>query len=145
MILDLKELKKSGKVSETFFFEYFADKNLSGIPDTEIVGPVRVSGEIVLTGEHSANVSGEASFEIRGNCTRCLAQTVKQYVFEFSELCDEASDNPYPVVNDKIYLDKIIDDTVISDMPMTFLCREDCKGICAGCGVNLNESECKCK
>ena len=25
------------------------------------------------------------------------------------------------------------------------LCKEDCKGICVGCGVNLNDGECKCK
>ena len=44
----------------------------------------------------------------------------------------------------KINLDKIVDDTVITNQPVTILCKDDCKGICMGCGVNLNNAECKC-
>ena len=29
-------------------------------------------------------------------------------------------------------------------LPVTPLCRNDCKGLCAGCGVNLNEGMCAC-
>ena len=29
-------------------------------------------------------------------------------------------------------------------MPVIPLCRKDCKGLCAGCGVNLNEGMCAC-
>lgn len=29
-------------------------------------------------------------------------------------------------------------------LPVTPLCREDCKGLCAGCGANLNEGMCAC-
>ena len=29
-------------------------------------------------------------------------------------------------------------------LPVTPLCRQDCKGLCAGCGVNLNEGMCAC-
>jgi len=29
-------------------------------------------------------------------------------------------------------------------LPATPLCRPDCKGLCAGCGVNLNEGMCAC-
>ncbi len=29
-------------------------------------------------------------------------------------------------------------------LPSTPLCREDCKGLCAGCGANLNEGLCAC-
>ena len=29
-------------------------------------------------------------------------------------------------------------------LPPTPLCRDNCKGLCAGCGVNLNEGMCAC-
>jgi uncharacterized metal-binding protein YceD (DUF177 family) len=29
-------------------------------------------------------------------------------------------------------------------MPMKPLCKEDCKGICASCGANLNDDSCEC-
>lgn len=31
------------------------------------------------------------------------------------------------------------------DIPMKPLCREDCAGLCAGCGANLNIASCSCK
>jgi uncharacterized protein len=30
-------------------------------------------------------------------------------------------------------------------MPMKFVCREDCKGLCYQCGADLNEGACLCK
>jgi uncharacterized protein len=32
----------------------------------------------------------------------------------------------------------------ILDMEIRFLCREDCKGLCARCGRNLNLGPCGC-
>ncbi len=29
-------------------------------------------------------------------------------------------------------------------MPMKFVCREDCKGLCYNCGADLNEKDCQC-
>jgi uncharacterized protein len=34
---------------------------------------------------------------------------------------------------------------VFLSLPMKFLCREDCKGICPGCGKILNLEACQCK
>jgi len=65
-------------------------------------------------------------------------------VIDFAEQVDNENENGYRVVNDKIDLTKIVDDAIIINAPTTLLCREDCKGICAGCGVNLNEDDCKC-
>lgn len=30
-------------------------------------------------------------------------------------------------------------------IPMQFVCREDCKGLCFNCGADLNEGACFCK
>jgi uncharacterized protein len=30
-------------------------------------------------------------------------------------------------------------------IPMSFVCREDCKGLCYNCGADLNEGVCLCK
>ena len=34
--------------------------------------------------------------------------------------------------------------TVLLSVPMRALCREDCRGLCGGCGVNLNVDSCQC-
>lgn len=142
MLIDLREIKRHGKTEESFFFEYVPETELSGIPETFVKNPVKVEGTCYLIGEHSAELSGEITFVLDGECTRCLAHAEREYVVSFDEA---AGEDGYPVVNDKIDLGKIVDDTVIMNMPVKFLCKEDCKGICAGCGVNLNNAECKCK
>lgn len=143
MILDLRELKKVGKTEESFFFEYEPKTELSAIPETKVSVPVKVEGTIYLTGEHSAEICGEITFVLRGECTRCLEYAEREYVVSFDEAAGE--EDGYPVINDKIDLGKIVDDAVIVNMPVKFLCKDDCKGICPGCGVNLNVADCKCE
>ncbi|NDY42178.1 DUF177 domain-containing protein [Dissulfurirhabdus thermomarina] len=33
---------------------------------------------------------------------------------------------------------------VLLQLPMRRLCREDCRGLCAGCGADLNREPCRC-
>ena len=34
---------------------------------------------------------------------------------------------------------------IILNLPLKHLCRDDCRGLCAKCGVNLNNEKCKCQ
>ena len=45
----------------------------------------------------------------------------------------------------KIDLDPIVREQVLLALPMSAVCREDCKGLCAQCGQNLNEKKCGCE
>jgi len=145
MILDLKKLKRSGKDSNDFFFEYSPETELIDLPNAKIVLPIKINGTVTLTGEHSAYIEGEAVFTVSGECTRCLKDTEKDYAIDFQEEVDKDNPDGYPVVNDTVDLRKIVDDIVMINSPVSFLCKEDCLGLCVGCGVNLNDDECKCK
>lgn len=141
MILDLNAIKRSGKTQTSFFFEYDTDLQVS-LPDTELLSPVKTEGEVFLTGENSAEVEGEVTFTLKGECTRCLADTEKTFVVGFNEAFGEQ--DGYPVINGKIDLTKMVEDIIIINTPVTFLCKDDCKGLCPECGQNLNYGECKC-
>ncbi len=145
MILDLRDIKKKGKDSLDFFFEYTPQEQLITESFLEIVNPIAISGRVTLSGEHSAFVECQVTFKIKGSCTRCLTETEKEYSVDIAEHCDEESDDGYPVVMDRIDLSKIVSDAVIMNLPVTFLCKPDCLGLCAECGGNLNKGECKCK
>lgn len=145
MIIDLKKIKRSGKDSADFYFEYEPKLDLIEIPNAKLVVPVTISGSVTLTGEHSCYVDGEVVFSIKGECTRCLKETLNRYVIEFSECADSEAEDGYPVKNDTVDLTKIVDDVILMNEPVSFLCKEDCKGICLNCGTNLNDGECKCK
>jgi uncharacterized protein len=38
----------------------------------------------------------------------------------------------------------LIEAAILIDLPQIPLCKEDCLGICAGCGADLNTEECTC-
>lgn len=44
-----------------------------------------------------------------------------------------------------IDLDPIVREQVLLALPMNAVCCEDCKGLCAQCGQNLNEKQCGCE
>ena len=42
-------------------------------------------------------------------------------------------------------VDKLIYGEILVNWPMKVLCKEDCKGICKVCGMNLNKGDCNCQ
>lgn len=145
MVIDLKKIKRSGKESQDFFFLYAPKTETLDIPGAEFKEEVKVNGTVTLTGEHSAFIEGEVVFTIVADCTRCLTRTEQDYLVEFSESVDQDDEEGYPVKNDTVDLTRIVDDLILMNNPISFLCKEDCLGICPDCGVNLNQDQCKCK
>ena len=73
-------------------------------------------------------------------CDRCLenfshnpASDDYMYAVETSALIDETIDLTDGVRED-----------IFLGLPIKVLCSEDCKGICPGCGANLNKEKCTC-
>lgn len=145
MIIDLRKIAASGKDDCDFYFEYVPETELSDVPNVEIVPPIKINGKATLTDKHSAYIECDIVFKLRGECTRCLAQTEKEYSITVAESIEPNNEDGYSVVNDKFDFRNLVDDAVIMNMPVAFLCKEDCKGVCAGCGADLNVDECKCE
>ena len=59
---------------------------------------------------------------------------------------EESEDNPelFVLEGTEIDLQELLSTCLILDMETKFLCREDCKGLCARCGRNLNLGPCGC-
>jgi len=49
------------------------------------------------------------------------------------------------VTGEEFNPDGIIREQVYLSLPMTSLCRETCRGLCARCGGNLNHGDCQCE
>ncbi|QAT17212.1 hypothetical protein BU251_05430 [Candidatus Velamenicoccus archaeovorus] len=72
-------------------------------------------------------------------CARCLCDFAVK--IERSFKLAYALDISEPVVE----LDDDIRQELILTYPQKVLCREDCRGICPRCGVDLNKERCKCQ
>ena len=93
----------------------------------------------------------ELEFEARlaGPCFRCLADarvaTVVQAQEYHATSPGESDDlrTPY-LVDGRLDLSAWARDAVALGLPDQILCRADCAGLCAGCGVDLNSEACVC-
>lgn len=83
-------------------------------------------------------------------CDRCCTEFSEEKNVEYScVLAEERQfDEDEDIVlleNDEVDLGDLARTAFILDMDTKFLCAPDCKGLCPGCGVNLNFESCRCK
>jgi len=57
---------------------------------------------------------------------------------------DEEPDDQYHYQGNQLELAPMLREHVILSVPMQPLCSDDCLGLCAQCGKNLNEGSCQC-
>lgn len=95
-------------------------------------------------------VTGKAAADTSVRCARCLAGFTTDLVVEVCELFvapgHEAGpdEDSYRVVGTSIALEPMLRDALALALPIHPLCRDDCKGLCARCGADLNEGPCGC-
>jgi uncharacterized protein len=121
------------------------------------ISPLEMSGEVMrIDGGYA--LSARLVYEGQLECSRCLAAYPFQEDDAFSlvlyprkpergedevELDREDLDAVFyddPVVP----LEPIAEERVQMALPMKPLCRPDCKGLCVGCGKDLNQGPCGC-
>ena len=146
MVIDVKKLKRSGKESCSFHFDYEADDSAITLPDAEYSRPVSVNGTLTLGG-NEVWAEGEIEYFVSTKCSRCLDDVIFHNIVEFDETFseDDNADGAYLYSRGVVDLAEMVNEKLLLSFPVSVLCKEDCKGICSGCGVNLNHEDCKCK
>ncbi|MDO8391244.1 MAG: DUF177 domain-containing protein [Actinomycetota bacterium] len=91
-------------------------------------------------------VDGRLLVPWHGTCRRCLADTGGVLECEVHELYQRTLTDPdaFELEGDQLDLQPLVRELVLLDTPATPLCRPDCAGLCPTCGVNRNETPCKC-
>lgn len=96
-------------------------------------------------------VSGDVTVSLEGQCSRCLDPITDHLVVEVQELFlfdaasedsgdDDEADEMYEVQDESIDLEPMLRDAAITRLPFQPVCRESCEGLCAQCGVRLDEN-----
>lgn len=112
---------------------------------------VRGQAQSVVSGEVVIRVRMNA--ELRQECRRCLEPVdltmEEDYDIVFSPVDEtgEPVDETTRVLSDSaldLDLAEAIREEVVLSQSLLALCEPDCKGLCAQCGINLNEERCDC-
>ncbi len=138
---------KTGESMEVSFSENV--ENTMGYPDVVCFSePVVIKG--VLT-----NTKKGILFEADGNteavylCSRCLERVKVPIQFNINEMfypsgSVENEKEAETFCDDEIDLTDVIQRSILENLPMKVVCKEECKGLCPKCGKNLNEGDCDC-
>ncbi|CAG1772689.1 hypothetical protein BAC2_02872 [uncultured bacterium] len=127
------------------------------------------AGEIVLGEEFSGEVTVEAVIDKTGHrlalkarisaggsfiCDRCTAPFTVRLTPEYrmvyvsnetdAESLDPSEVQVLPIGLPVIDLTDDVRQTILLSVPLKLLCRQDCRGLCPDCGIDLNTGTCDC-
>lgn len=87
---------------------------------------------------------GEVVVAATLRCQRCLTDFAAEVTASITQLYGNAEDeDALPVSGDgRIDLEAPVRDELGMAVPLTPICREECKGLCATCGTDLNVDPC---
>jgi len=124
----------------------------------DVVAPFRGHARFLWTNERIvALVSGDTAVTMQ--CSRCLEPFEQPIHIEIEEAfapsVDMATGLPIHIDDEDeallidehhiLDLSEILRQSILLALPMTPLCKPDCKGFCPICGANLNYETCTCQ
>lgn len=125
----------------------FSDVDFGGVcpavRPVSVVGTVRnIAGMLRLTADVDTTLSRV--------CDRCGAAFDRSFHVSVerllaNELEDEENDDILLLDDGAFDLDALAREAYILNMDTKTLCRADCRGLCSGCGANLNVEACRCE
>ena len=118
------------------------------LDDESVATPVKVSGS-VFNKTGIVNLQADARFDYSTSCAKCnkpLLRHAKVPVRHTLLTHAESEDNDEFIVLDgmRLLLDELVSEDIYLALPSRFLCKDDCKGLCALCGQDLNVGQCSC-
>ena len=147
MRLNLKDIIHAPGKSKSFDFQLdYEQLDISN--ESPAVEPIRVSGQVRNVAD-ALVLEGEAVTTLSLVCDRCLKPFEREMAVTLDTLlATEVENEDSDIIlldNDEIDLDELVREAFILDMGTKHLCSDNCKGLCSGCGVDLNHGECRCK
>ena len=126
------------------------------LSDTEWYGsrpfpqPVRVEGQ-VRDRAGAMELTARLDTTLSLTCDRCAKPFQREKTVEYAtllafELANGESDDIVLLNEDgELELDELMREVFLLEMDTKNLCSEHCKGLCPGCGADLNTESCRCK
>lgn len=159
MFFDIKELEKR----QIRFDRVFPPGTIELLEEgVKQVGDLHAAGMAELldpSGARAIRVRGQVQGEVEALCARCLQPTrvllARPLDLFYRPVDSIAREEEVAITKEEaevgfyreggLELADVVREQVLMELPMRSLCREDCKGICPGCGKNRNVEECGCR
>ena len=124
----------------------------------ELGGDVQLRGQVLKAGDEMV-LAGKLLAAFNLVCSRCLKDFVQSVEFDVSATYIQTPETRKGVrteanldedariafVDGEIDLVSGIREDLVLNIPVKPLCKKDCRGLCAQCGTDLNEGQCRCR
>lgn len=149
MRLDLRDVILVPDAEKSFQCQvYLSDLEFYG--RKPIVRPVLAQGSVV---NHAGALvlNGTARSELDLVCDRCGKEFSREKVVALDMLLadeleqEDSEDEIFLLDGNELDLDELVTTAFVLAMDTKNLCSEDCKGLCAKCGADLNLGPCGCR
>ena len=119
--------------------------------------PILKKSPIALRIENQENasvfISGSVDMTIAIPCDRCLEDVPTDIHFDIDKklsikdgtLVDDEMEETDYLIGFELDVERLVYAEILVNWPMKVLCKDDCKGICKVCGMNLNKGTCSCQ
>lgn len=110
--------------------------------------PILVLGSIFNIGG-ALVIKATAKTMFNGLCDRCQKEFSLPIFLEFEsnialKETENVRDDTIIASDGMLQIDDIVRENLILSIPSKLLCKDDCKGLCFICGIDLNVQSCKC-
>ena len=162
MFISLQELE----VRKVEFSEQLAPGSLEISDDVRQAGVLKAKGRAELLSEHRGGkeivedirVIGDFATELEVRCARCIEPVPTKIGGKFDLLyrplgvdaakdersISEAETEIGYYSGNGIELNDVLREQILLALPLRTVCSESCRGLCPGCGKNLNVEACAC-
>lgn len=174
MFIDLDRVPPEGQsidralVLEDSYVEHEEFRLTSPVALSGWIQPLSGEGDGDLRGDGYFRLRGRMSCELTLTCVRCLEPFPMKVAEELDLLYLPQSANVAPADaesageglsergleredlavsfyrDDRVDLSQMAVEQIVLALPMKPLCKPDCRGLCARCGVNRNVESCDC-
>jgi uncharacterized protein len=157
MFIDLTALETRQKEKLEIDHCYAAEELPLNDSDLQFQRPCQVAMVVARRGR-DLQAQGKVTAQLQVPCDRCLELINIDIDSDFSliylpveqlspadELALERQELDFVFYeNHQLNLDELVTEQLHLAVPMSKLCQEACRGLCAGCGQNLNQDKCQC-
>ena len=151
MVLNLGRVVEQESFTFNGIFSFETEEGNRAESRTRVEGTIVPRGGRLLLG---ARVESDMTLE----CSRCLGEFDLRLGAEFdlvfhkeerARLPEGMDEEDFVLLTDanegRYDILPRVREAILLELPIRFLCNEDCKGLCPACGANLNETTCDCR
>jgi len=152
------EIERLTERPELFAHTYAPEELALEAEGARLVAPAEVEGKASRKGQE-VRLRGRIRATVEARCDRCLKPAVfpvetdfdERYVPAGDEVKTEETELHPDELSFSVYhgealdADELVHEQILLALPARLLCREDCAGLCPGCGADLNSETCNCR